>query len=224
MRSEELRSDEVEQLTDDQIDKSKMVFSFGDIDEEQSLAVAEVVNGKTVYDAGAGNLMLSLTVSSMGARKVFAIDKNERTLLSPYRQMFKDRDCIEIRNEDFRETLKYVNERKEKIDVLFVSWPENHLNHALIALMMRSEVVIYLGKNTDGLMCGHPQMFGFLLTLDVIKYIPSKRNTLIIYGKTPFGGRCAFPEEIAAIRAGSKMGEMLSYEEAEHGTKDTSKA
>jgi hypothetical protein len=76
------------------------------------------------------------------------------------------------------------------IDVAFVSWPTNsplsfrgveNPTYALLKLVMSAARVVYLGKNTDGIICGHPHLFRHLVRRPLLAHVPSEANTLLAY-------------------------------------------
>ena len=77
------------------------------------------------------------------------------------------------------------------IDVAFVSWPYNQVDLSLFELVTRAKMVAYLGKCTDGALCGWPGLFRYFLSRELAAHVPHPANTLLIYGgplKTPRAG------------------------------------
>lgn len=169
-------------------------MSYGRLTPKQIEIVRRIVTGKEVHDLGAGNLQLSGQLLQLGATRVTAIDRSLP------------------RCHESRITLVegYFHDYREKIDVAFVSWPCNWQDMGLVRLVRESPVVIYLGKNTDGTMCGGRDFFDALSVREIRAYEPDPHNTLIVYGpkgvvRQPRG------EEVAAQR----LERIWSYEEAE---------
>ncbi len=159
--------------------------------DEQNTVLKQYVSGKEVHDLGAGNMQLSHHLINLGAKKVIAVDKID---------IFKSCEPgynIEIVHQDFDSY--WLENKKRKIDVAVVSWPINELIVGLVRLMMQAKTVIYIGKNTDGTACGHPQMWAFLGTRDSLAYVPERSNTLIVYSDSFFGGRALHGEELAGM-------------------------
>lgn len=181
--------------------------SYGTLTDAQAEVVREVVCGRRIHDLGAGicttyaKLMLE-----WGATEVVAIDK-ERYEGAP-------KPGLTIVQAYFEDYLKV--HPNEPIDVAFVSWPSNYLNKGLTRFVELAKTVVYLGKNTDGTMCGDPHLFQYFLGRRLEKYIPDPRNSLIVLGET--GVRFRFPqgEELAGLLAFA--GTMFSYEEAENAS------
>lgn len=84
---------------------------------------------------------------------------------------------------------------------MLISWPENDPEEpeALNQLLRKASVVVYLGKNTDGIVCGSPSLFTGLLPRQVLAYLPSPSNTMIIYGPCSRGTPKVYPEEFAGL-------------------------
>lgn len=175
---------------------------FGRLNQAQRKALEAVIKGRLVTDLGAGDCGLSYALLKLGALEVVAVDKEPIESRKPLRVTY-------IRS--------YFVDYHKDIGVAFVAWPPNWMCPGLINLLARAPYVVYLGKNTDGDACGFPKMFEYLLTREVISYVPDKPNTLIVYGpkasvRAPMGEECAglLNERI-----------MLLYEEVEPHSKST---
>lgn len=59
-------------------------------------------------------------------------------------------------------------------------------------------MVIYIGKNTDGIACGSPQLFDYFRWREVLVYDPDPQNVLIVYGALREEPRMAVHHEEAA--------------------------
>lgn len=145
-------------------------------------AIQRHVEGKVVHDLGAGNLTLSVTLLKLGAVRVIAVDKEPpRTRSMP-------------------NGLTYVQSLfrnyKEVSDVAVASWPINNPS-GLHRLVEHSRVVIYLGKNTDATVCGYEEFWDHLIRREVLEYLPSRAQSLVIYGPRRVE-RVKLPEELAA--------------------------
>lgn len=149
-------------------------------------AMRDVLRGifrnRVVTDFGAGDLALAREFLQLGAKSVVAVDKEPRG---------KSTKRIAV-------VRQYFYQFTKPIDVLVLSWPINHPCTGLIKAVGRADTVVYLGCNTDGNACGTPELFANLLVREVVAHVPSRRNTLIIYGP---GREIRIPlyEEIAAI-------------------------
>jgi hypothetical protein len=154
------------------------------VTKEQEEAVAKAVKGLVITDLGAGSCYLAQELVKLGAAHVFAVDKE-----------FSE-------NKPDQPHLSFINRRFENLKPfqhwpLFISWPPNW-ECGLLSLIEGTDMVIYLGKNTDGMSCGTPDMWWHLSSREVLTYVPHKKNTLIIYGpdrviRPPMG------EEAAAL-------------------------
>lgn len=156
---------------------------YGTLNAAQEYCLKKLVAGKVVYDLGAGDLVLAHKLLELGAAKVIAIEK-ERFFID---NVAPD---IEVRKQ-------YFQHIDEDIDIAFVSWPANYDN-GLLPVLRRTKTILYLGKNTDGSMCGTPALFKYLLTRKIEGYVPSRPNTLICYSEQ-LATRLPVQEEDAAI-------------------------
>jgi hypothetical protein len=177
---------------------------YGTLTEAQAKFVREVVRGRRVHDLGAGICTCAKLLLQWGATEVIAIDK-ERYKVAPEPGLTIVQAYFEA----------YINAHPtEPIDVAFVSWPANRLDGDLIRLVSLAKTIVYLGKNTDGSMCGDPHLFKYFLSRRLEKYIPDPRNALIVLGEVGSGFRPPQGEELAGLL--SFDGAMLSYKEAEN--------
>jgi hypothetical protein len=159
---------------------------YGTLTDQQAKLVERFVRGQVVYDLGAGDLYLACEMLRLGAVRVIAIDKEDIRFSSIP-------DAVVYRKMLFRDV------KEASIDVALISWPSNYDN-GLLPILMRSNVVIYLGKNTDGTACGTPGMFRYLLKRKA-ECVPDRKNTLICYTDFLQETRVPLPEETAAITA-----------------------
>lgn len=157
---------------------------YGALNQDQAQLVERFVRGQVVYDFGAANLYVSCELLRLGASKVIAIDKEPVRFRSIPTE-------IEFRQVLFRDVLD------DPIDIAFISWPPNH-DTSLVSILMRSRVILYLGKNTDGTACGIPGMFQYLLKRKA-EYLPDRHNTLICYTDFLKAERQPLPEEDACL-------------------------
>lgn len=153
-----------------------------------------------MVDLGAGSCELSEHLVRLGAAKVVAVDKQlpGRAQQSPL--------------------IHYVQGYFEALsdlapDVAFVSWPVNQQQSGLFRILRNAKTVIYLGKNTDGSSCGHPDMFEDMLRRELKVYLPERQNSLIIAGKSILRPRKPVGEERAGISIFD--GGPMTFEEAE---------
>jgi hypothetical protein len=135
------------------------------------------LRGRVVHDLGAGNLALANVLLDHGAKRVIAIDE---------KQPRPPNDNARI---EFVRT-KFEN-YKANIRTAFVSWPTNtvywpdhNTQPALVHLISCASRIIYLGKNTSGVLCGTPALYRFLSKREVLEHWPEDANTLVVYGPT----------------------------------------
>ncbi|MCK9567560.1 hypothetical protein M0R72_01260 [Candidatus Pacearchaeota archaeon] len=162
---------------------------YGTLNAAQEECLKKLVAGKVVYDLGAGDLVLAHKLLELGAAKVVAIEKE---------LFFIDNVAPEI---EVRQ--QYFQHMDEDMDIAFVSWPANYDN-GLREILKRTKTIIYLGKNTDGSMCGTPALFEYLSTRKIEEHVPSRANTFICYTDTldkPRHTAWLLQEEEAAINA-----------------------
>ena len=141
-------------------------MSYGTLSLEQSGNLRPFLKKARVYDLGAGDLRLSRTLLHLGARHVFAVEKE-----ADCRPALKEITYLHTTFRDFIDPAPLV----------FVSWPPNW-ETGLRPIMEKAETVIYLGKNTDGISCGDASIWKHLMTREVLLHRPEPQNTLIVYG------------------------------------------
>lgn len=195
---------------------AKEPYSFGHLNDRQAAVVKRFVAGKEVHDLGAGELVLSRKLVDLGARSVFAIDptiQEPGRLPYPYENIyaaktgFKTMGRMErIERRGARAGL--LNYGVRPVRVAFLSWPSPedskfraHSDYSILALVRRAPIVIYLGKNTDGTMCGSTRLYAHFARRTVLAHEPDRKNTLIVYdGLLPAGKeRELLPEEVAGL-------------------------
>ena len=79
----------------------------------------------------------------------------------------------------------------------------------LLQLLARAETIVYLGKNTDGSMCGFPAVFEHMVGRRLLAYVPHFRNTLVVVGARLTEPRAPQHEELAGLLA---YEELLGYD------------
>jgi hypothetical protein len=171
--------------------------TYGFLSKAQAEAVCPFVQGREVYDLGAGDLFLTRKLVSMGA-SVVAVDKHgfgghtmpAGVTLGP--QWFHQVAPADVR-------------------IAFISWP-NNCCMVLSRIIAEAETVIYLGKNTDGTICGDAQLFAELVKREVLVYLAERPNTLIVYGSRRVK-REPTREEVAAM----EPLRMYTFDELELG-------
>jgi len=172
---------------------------YGRFNETQRSTVTPHVRGQHIHDLGAGDGSLAIELLGMGAEKVTAIDRHK----------IAAKHCNLVTWEAYFHDLP----PSVKPSVVFLSWPPNHTDYALLQLCQGASVLIYLGKCTDGTACGFPELFDDMIHRELLAYVPDRLNTLIIVGDRQPHRRKPQGEE----RAGLEMntGPMLRYDHAE---------
>lgn len=156
---------------------------FGHLTNKMAEQLGSVVQGRTVWDLGAGYLGYSSRLLDLGAHKVIAVEKEDLDVAVP--------KGVELRRNYFTDVAP------EPIEVAFLSWPQNNRLWGLIGLLERAERVVYLGSNTSGSACGPRDLWDHLTFRTIEAYIPTQRNTFIVYG-SPSGRRALRGEELGA--------------------------
>ncbi len=122
-----------------------------------------------MWDLGAGDLDLAISLVLLGASKVVAIEKEE-TDPSPLPQ-------IEVRRAYFSQVL-------DTPEIVFLSWPVNRSDAGLLRLVHNAKIVIYLGCNTDSSCCGDKALFEEMSERELLAEVNERHNCLIIVGPT----------------------------------------
>lgn len=168
---------------------------YGKLTDQQARVVAQHVAGREVHDLGAGDLALASQLLTLGATTVSALDRN-LPRKSPDPRIFL--------------TQGYFHQYRGDIEVAFVSWPCNWQDRGLTGLLRRTPLVIYVGKNTDGTVCGGEDFWRSLQGREVLAYLPAPDNSLIVYGP-----RNANRPLLGEEWAGLETERIVSYEELE---------
>jgi len=172
------------------LQRGEQPWSWGQCSPKQRRVIKSIVAGRVVHDLGAGSGAMAELLVELGARKVILVDHDEDEQRTP-------EGCERIARSFFAFAATVP-----KIDVALVSWPPTSADEVpgLPTLCGQAETVIYLGKSTDGTACGCPELFEWFLRREVLRYVPERRNTLIVYGKVR-GLRTRLPrgEELAGL-------------------------
>lgn len=155
-------------------------MKYGYLDKEQQVVVQEFVSGHEVMDLGAGDLELSKQLLLLGAQSVVAVDK-----MLP-RQAPEGVELLE----------DLIHNVKRRCGVVFVSWLINWPAGAT-KILEETETVIYLGKNTEGSLCGCLEVWRHLRGRELLRQVATPRNTLLVYGPRQVS-RLPVGEELAA--------------------------
>lgn len=180
-------------------------MTYGTWTDEMAAAVRPVVEGRVVYDLGAGRLGHSRRLVGMGASHVHAVDK-ERA------------DDAWWRGKPITFIQSYYADLvvPDVVEVAFLAWPTNHRLHGLIDILGRAERVVYLGSNCNGDACGWPGMWEYLRTREIEAHVPHAKNSLIVYGRHLGGSERRPPvgEEFAGM---SEL--LLGFDEAQRAAR-----
>jgi hypothetical protein len=164
--------------------------SWGILTPAQKLAVKSFIRGRRIRDYGCGNLVLTRQLLELGARHVEGVDdyaEGDRVAVPEY---MKPR---------FKYIRKPFHECPPSARMAFVSWPSNYDNDIQFPLQ-HALIVIYLGKNTDGYMCGTMKLWRELRRRRVLAHVPAPENDLIVYGGAALRARRMLPEEYGGSR------------------------
>lgn len=150
---------------------------------EQFQIFTEAVHGRAVVDFGAGpTLDLSVAARMVGATKVTAVDKEDFSV-SKERAAHFGVECIQITFKDYLETRGH-----EAIEVALVSWPWIS-EPSLVSILSRAKNILYLGKNTDFVVCGSPKpevqsaFFALLCKRPVLAHVSDNHEVITLYGE-----------------------------------------
>jgi hypothetical protein len=133
-------------------------------------------------DLGADDLSGTRALLDLGANQVLAVDRNP----------MPKTDDPRIRTE-----VNYFHNLTEACEVILASWIVNwHVN--VEHLLNQADIIVCLSKNTDGILCGYPQMWEHLCQREVLAYVPDAHNSLTVYGPRQVE-RPKTGEEIAAL-------------------------
>jgi hypothetical protein len=190
--------------------------SFGKLSPAQQAVVRRFVSGKTVLDLGAGTFELSRCLVDLGAEHVIAVERSTRErgrleIGTPYERVRVLPSNLSALGRVARRAGRRGVEppaSHRRAQVAFVSWPSPSgrmyspaPDFAILEPVRKAQVVVYLGSNLDGTICGSPTLYQHLARREVLAHEPEKRNTLIVYGKLLPRGRVRerLPEEQAGI-------------------------
>ena len=152
-------------------------------------ALAEVVRGQAVFDFGCGQGELADWMALHGAASVTAIDKEATP-------KFRSKKVTGVRTQISNAVLP------DRIDVGVTAWPVNRAIEGLVPALRHCDTVVYLGCNDATTMCWPPDLFPYLLTRELLAYLPHHQNNMVIVGQPLPDGqmREPTPEEALAIQ------------------------
>jgi hypothetical protein len=158
---------------------------YGHLFPEQLKALRPYIEGRDAHDFGCGDFSLSVQLMALGAKSVLAIDKEDWGRPPPIPGLTFQRG--------------YFRDIPLGVDTLFLSWPVNVPDLAVINHARAAKTLIYLGCNTDGTACGSAALFHVMTHRELLVHMPHKRNTLIITGSELSVPRAPTGEEKAAL-------------------------
>jgi hypothetical protein len=159
---------------------------YGHLTAEMIQTITPFIQNRTVWDLGAGTLWHAQQLLKMGAKEIIAVEKEPIHDLHPK---------VHVVNSYFSRRLI----PPEGIPVAYLSWPVNYRNPELIEMLKQSGIIIYLGSNMDGSVCGDIDLFRHVTTRTILAHHEHPHNTLTIYGSVLTKPRQQTPEEWAAL-------------------------
>lgn len=192
-------------------------YSFGRLNPKQRQVVSSFVRGRTVHDVGAGELALSRQLAALGAREVIAIESATKELglleyglpVTVVPLSFKQYGRVARREKAYaRAEERTPGGPARPIQVAFLSWPsaedskfKARSDYSVLGIVRRAPIVIYLGSNMDGVMCGSRKLYEHLARRRVLAHEPAPHNTLIVYDGLLAAGKSRelLPEETAGL-------------------------
>jgi hypothetical protein len=171
-------------MVDARLEPHGRARSFGRLTPEQLDALRPLVRGRRFRDYGCGNMYITALIAGLGARHIEAIDAEKHVVPATRERLIK-----------FRRTTFASLPLSQRGAI--VSWPWKE-GVGLLRHLQHAPTIIYLGKNTDGVACGHLRFWKMVIRRRVLEYIPDARSTLIIYGEPQDRSRL-MPEEYAAM-------------------------
>jgi DNA polymerase-3 subunit beta len=171
---------------------------YGELTIEMRTTIQPYVEGRNVWDLGAGDLTWAAILQQLGAH-VTAVDK----------RLMGDLPGAFFYQGTFADLAKQVC----ALDVAFVSWPCNYRLPGLGEILSKAPTVIYLGSNSAarGDSCGGPGLWRELFKRPLLSSVENLQNTLLVYGPGEGGERILHPEEREAFLQWFE-GERMDFE------------
>ncbi len=147
-------------------------MAYGGLTPEQRACLGEYVQGRHVWDLGAGDCQVALACIAAGATRVTAVDKDPPPawlVRKPVPGLYYQRGYFEH------------TRPLGVLDVVVLFWPINH-PCGLTELVARARRVVYVGQNLGGTACGDPALYGHFLGRELLRHIPDRQNTMLVLG------------------------------------------
>ena len=149
---------------------------YGHLTSDMLAALRPIVSSRSVADLGCGDGHLAEALRKLGPTRLVTVDKKVVAYRRP--------DVLGY----FHEAHVLRSLADLSPDVAFVSWPINSATPALIDILVPTPVVVYLGRNSGGIVCGWPDFFRAMLRRRVLVECRAAANDLIVYGESlPMG-------------------------------------
>lgn len=140
--------------------------------DEMKHKVKSIIYGRKVWDVGAGNGYDTYWMANNGAFEVVSVDAAPLD-----KKLFRDFPHVTLVHEYFHNLLPIPD-----TDIVLVSWPHAY-SDGLVDLIQNAGMVIYLGKNFDGVRCGPDDFWAYVrYHRDILWSCSTDKNTMIIYG------------------------------------------
>jgi hypothetical protein len=165
-------------------------MGYGSLTRRQQRQLKPYVEGCRIVDMGCGDLSMSILMVDLGASHVMSIDK-VMTKTTVYRA--RDSARISVLQVDFED----LSDRFLEGETALLSWPMDLFD--LDRLAACAKRIIYVGKNTDGIMCGSKTFWQKMLSRRLSLYEPDKINVLAVYTDVLKKPRNPIGEERAAL-------------------------
>ena len=147
-------------------------MSYVQLNGNQTRYLRDLVKGKVVADLGCGMGMLTKLMARWGATRVHGVDKEPISYRNSKRVHWH------------RSYLAYW-QMPSDVEIAVVAWPQNSPLQGLVELLQAVPHVVYIGRNTDGTVCGNPALMRYLSGRAAIHHITQLANVLIHYGPGP---------------------------------------
>lgn len=149
---------------------------YGKLTAEQARVLGTVVQDRVVVDIGAGDGVLARQLVTLGAKKVYAIEKEPRFYSpSPNVQLLM-RYLVDVPLQD-------IVESHGERPVVFLSWPVTHRIPGLLPWLdpANAHTVVYLGCNDGATACGSREFWEAMRRWAYPERAADRYNHLLVY-------------------------------------------